>query len=115
MPYVLLLLLQSAAMRPTARYLQQHRFVNQRPPASAACLSGLLQQVQVYLSQKTSPAPTLLAAGARGGARAAVTEMAGGATGHFSWRGPKGEGFRDVLCVIDIIIFLRIDLLCLSR
>eukprot|EP00878_Enallax_costatus_P030375 GHUV01033068.1.p1 GENE.GHUV01033068.1~~GHUV01033068.1.p1 ORF type:complete len:305 (+),score=55.64 GHUV01033068.1:367-1281(+) len=38
---------KSAAMRPTARYLQQHRFVSGRPTPTAACLAGLLEQAQV--------------------------------------------------------------------
>jgi hypothetical protein len=38
---------QSATVRPTARYLQQHRFVVAQRPSSAACLLSLVQQVRV--------------------------------------------------------------------
>jgi hypothetical protein len=38
--------LQAAAMRPTARYLQQHRFVVNQRPSNASCLSALLEQVR---------------------------------------------------------------------
>lgn len=37
---------QAAAMRPTARYLQQHRFVVNQRPSNATCLSKLLEQVR---------------------------------------------------------------------
>jgi hypothetical protein len=41
-PYVCM---QSATMRPTARYLQQHRFVVGQRPANASCLLPLIEKV----------------------------------------------------------------------
>jgi hypothetical protein len=35
-------------MRPTARYLQQHRFVVNQRPSNASCLSALLEQVRCW-------------------------------------------------------------------
>ncbi|KAF8064667.1 stk3 [Scenedesmus sp. PABB004] len=87
---------KAAAMRPTARYLQQHRFVVGQRPANAACLAGLIEQAQAYLSARASPAPSrtsLVGSGGAGGARLAA-DLAGGATGHFSWRGIDGRDGR---------------------
>jgi hypothetical protein len=42
---LLLLCVQSATMRPTARYLQQHRFVVGQRPANASCLLSLIEKV----------------------------------------------------------------------
>lgn len=41
-----LLLLQAATMRPTARYLQQHRFVVGQRPSNASCLLQLVEKVR---------------------------------------------------------------------
>jgi hypothetical protein len=40
-------LLQSATMRPTARYLQQHRFVVGQRPSNASCLLSLVEKVRL--------------------------------------------------------------------
>ncbi|WIA38974.1 hypothetical protein OEZ86_005126 [Tetradesmus obliquus] len=89
---------KAAAMRPTARYLQQHRFVVNQRPSNAACLAGLLEQVKQLLSARASPAPShasLMAGGAAGGGGARLAaDLAGGGTGHFSWRGINGRGSR---------------------
>eukprot|EP00798_Chlamydomonas_sp_ICE-L_P007550 gene7550-699_t len=70
---------EDPAVRPTARYLLQHRFSLQARPDARAHLQPLLALAQEYLAKCATPAPE---------AQADVKDMADVATGKFSWRGP---------------------------
>ena len=84
-------------MRPTAKYMQQHRFAGQyRWPDVERALLPMMEACRLFLAeaapeellqQQAQEAAAAAAAGGVGGA------MDGMATGHFSWRmPPEGTG-----------------------
>ncbi|PNW80428.1 hypothetical protein CHLRE_07g317300v5 [Chlamydomonas reinhardtii] len=75
-------LIKDPKQRPAARYLLQHRFAVAQRPGVAAGLAPLIQRAAQYLQDTAAAATQQAQAGAP-----ELKDLAGLATGRFSWRG----------------------------